>query len=640
MYKKEGDIMKRGKSLAELDPELAKEFCYELNDELTPDDLGTAGFVWWKCNECGHQWKAQIYERIKGNRKCQHCKSLAWVNSDIAKEWCYELNGDLTPDKVFANGRAEVWWECKTCGYRWKATVYSRNKKNNKCKKCKSLATTHPDIVKEWHPTLNGELTPYDVTKGSNKKVWWQCSKKPKHVWDATVNSRAIGGNGCRYCGSSNRNSVTELSYYLALADVFSDTKSGEKLTEQKKEADIYIPSLMLAIEYDGQYYHRTKKHKKNDEEKNQAFEEQGIQLVRIREIECIELEPSSCHSIPFNINKVDSLRVCYDQLLDFMEQTYQEIDIQEKLKKARSIDIYDKRKEAHLFINEIPREKSLGYLFPDLIEEWHPKRNGDVSPYDVYAYTHDKYYWLCPKGHEYDASPAKRGKERTKCPYCYGKGSAKIITFANSVAGIFPQLVKEWHPTLNDLQPHEVAAYSNQKFWWQCLKDERHVWESSPDNRGGKDRGCLYCTGQKVLEEESLEVLMPHLLREWNYERNEKNGIKPSEISLGSNRYVWWNCSKDERHVYDASPHQRKSGRGCAYCAGKRVLYEESLEYLKPNISSQWHPTKNMLKPSEVKIKSGRTVWWKCPSCDHDWEDKIIRRTTTTEGWKCPECN
>ncbi|WP_280770071.1 zinc-ribbon domain-containing protein [Salipaludibacillus daqingensis] len=80
------------------------------------------------------------------------------------------MNGDLTPVNVSANAGTQVWWDCQTCGYRWKATVYSRNKKNNQCKKCKSLATTHSDIAKEWHPTLNGELTPYDVTKGSNKK--------------------------------------------------------------------------------------------------------------------------------------------------------------------------------------------------------------------------------------------------------------------------------------------------------------------------------------------------------------------------------------------------------------------------------------------------------------------------------------
>ena len=35
--------------------------------------------------------------------------------------------------------------------------------------------TSYPHLVKEWHPTKNGELTPNDFTYGSNKKVWWRC---------------------------------------------------------------------------------------------------------------------------------------------------------------------------------------------------------------------------------------------------------------------------------------------------------------------------------------------------------------------------------------------------------------------------------------------------------------------------------
>ena len=37
--------------------------------------------------------------------------------------------------------------------------------------------TSYPHLVKEWHPTMNGDLTPEDITHGSKKKVWWLCSK-------------------------------------------------------------------------------------------------------------------------------------------------------------------------------------------------------------------------------------------------------------------------------------------------------------------------------------------------------------------------------------------------------------------------------------------------------------------------------
>ena len=48
----------------------------------------------------------------------------------------------------------------------------------------KSLAETHPELATEWHPTKNS-LLPWQVSAGSNKKVWWKCEKGPDHEWEA-----------------------------------------------------------------------------------------------------------------------------------------------------------------------------------------------------------------------------------------------------------------------------------------------------------------------------------------------------------------------------------------------------------------------------------------------------------------------
>ena len=59
------------------------------------------------------------------------------------------------------------------------------------------LATKNPELAKEWHPTKNDDLTPYDVTCGSDKKIWWLCNKG--HEWKAVIASRNQGKN-CPYC--------------------------------------------------------------------------------------------------------------------------------------------------------------------------------------------------------------------------------------------------------------------------------------------------------------------------------------------------------------------------------------------------------------------------------------------------------
>jgi len=63
------------------------------------------------------------------------------------------------------------------------------------------LAIKNPELASEWHSSLNGDLTPYDVTPNSNKKVWWQCSKNSKHKWSTSVKARKI--TNCPYCSGN-----------------------------------------------------------------------------------------------------------------------------------------------------------------------------------------------------------------------------------------------------------------------------------------------------------------------------------------------------------------------------------------------------------------------------------------------------
>ena len=62
----------------------------------------------------------------------------------------------------------------------------------------------------------------------------------------------------------------------------------------------------------------------------------------------------------------------------------------------------------------------------------------------------------------------------------------------------------------------------------------------------------------------------------------------------------------------------------------------EKSLIYLFPDISKEWHPTKNdLLLPEYFSPGSGRKVWW-LGKCEHEWQDSINHRTS---GRDCPQC-
>ena len=54
-------------------PEIAKEWNYEKNADVTPSDIksGSNIKVWWKCIN-GHEWEAKVNERVRG-RGCPYC---------------------------------------------------------------------------------------------------------------------------------------------------------------------------------------------------------------------------------------------------------------------------------------------------------------------------------------------------------------------------------------------------------------------------------------------------------------------------------------------------------------------------------------------------------------------------------------
>lgn len=69
------------------------------------------------------------------------------------------------------------------------------------------LAAKAPDVAAQWHPTLNGNLTPEMVTPGSHRRVWWQCPLG--HTWKAFVYSRT-GAQRCGCAGTAGKSCTAD----------------------------------------------------------------------------------------------------------------------------------------------------------------------------------------------------------------------------------------------------------------------------------------------------------------------------------------------------------------------------------------------------------------------------------------------
>ena len=63
--------------------------------------------------------------------------SLASKYPELAKEWNYEKNGSLRPEDVAAQSNKRVWWKCSECGFEWESGICNRTRRNKlRCRNC------------------------------------------------------------------------------------------------------------------------------------------------------------------------------------------------------------------------------------------------------------------------------------------------------------------------------------------------------------------------------------------------------------------------------------------------------------------------------------------------------------------------
>jgi hypothetical protein len=135
--------------------------------------------------------------------------NLYVLRPDLAREWHPIKNGRLGPKDVTPGSRRPAWWLCEK-GHWWQARICDRTR-GMKCTFCRDLnkqdgqrmADSRPELLKEWHPSRNGDLRARDVSLYHKERVWWICGQG--HEWEATIRSR-LSGKTCPSCGHGRQN--------------------------------------------------------------------------------------------------------------------------------------------------------------------------------------------------------------------------------------------------------------------------------------------------------------------------------------------------------------------------------------------------------------------------------------------------
>ncbi len=85
--------------------------------------------------------------------------------------------------------------------------------------------------------------------------------------------------------------------------------------------------------------------------------------------------------------------------------------------------------------------KSSLTALAPNVAAEWHPTKNA-IAPTEIAADHVMSAWWVCPNGHEYQATVRARTQSNRRCPTCYGGWSLESIrAFVKSLVGHIDKL-------------------------------------------------------------------------------------------------------------------------------------------------------------------------------------------------------
>jgi hypothetical protein len=227
----------------------------------------------------------------------------------------------------------------------------------------RSLGDRRPDLVSEWHRQKNGSLTPFDVTYGSARKVWWQCPVAEDHEYEATANNRTSGKNCpcCKGCKTVPSNCLAVLN--PTAAERWDQDNNGDltpwDVTPQSNRKAFWKCPVADDHRWEAIIYAVTR------------FEVGGCPFCR-----GFRIAASNC----------------------------------------------------------------LATLDPRLSSEWHPTKNGSLTPYDVPRSAYRKVWWKCNQvtKHEWYASLDHRTRG-SGCPHCdASKGEARIADILDGLGVIY----------------------------------------------------------------------------------------------------------------------------------------------------------------------------------------------------------
>lgn len=413
---------------------------------------------------------------------------------EIAAQWHPTLNGTLRPEDVTYGSNKKVWWFCSECQESWERPTGNRTISYTGCPYCSGqkvssgkndLATTHPEIAKQWHPTLNGDLKPTDVTHGSGKKVWWVCELG--HEYQAIIcNKTGKRKDGCPICSGR------------VILPGYNDLS-----TRYPEIAKLFIPELNNGIKSNEIAPFSNKKYKWKcvnghifEKTVNQVVSGEGCPICINRKVlkgynDLQTTNPELASMWDYSLNKITPTEITTTSTIAYNWVCKEGHRFSKSIYRLLSGEQcpYCSGRRAILGVNDLKTLK------PKIAEQWDYEKNGDKLPEEYLPNSGIYVHWKCILGHTWVSDIDSRTLHPDNwCPYC---SNSRVWEGFNDLSTTHPDIASQWHTKLNgELKPTHVLYGSNNKIWWECSVCGE-CWVTTVSSRT-YGHGCPNCKESK----------------------------------------------------------------------------------------------------------------------------------------------
>jgi len=621
---------------------------YELNTSLDPTKMAikSSKKAYFKCNK-GHS----VYRKIADFYRSSKCPACMNLNTKMLTRfpntrlfWDYKRNSEIDLKDVISSSSYNAVFSCPNCHYEWKAQVshwndhrycpccgydgsegsIERNKPLIDKNPLVTFRMDNPEGAAMWDYEANGYYTPDNILKSSNYRAHFIC--KYGHKFERQIYTMKDKNNRLRHCPEC---------YKIKRSGKNDDRYFFEVCPEGKEMWDYSIneydaPETIKSYSQEQAYFKCKKGHpfKKRissfthnpicpicDIEKNRSIAVKRPDMLKFWDFEKNTLSPHQ--TTPYSKEEV------FWKCAKCGHEWKQKIAFRATAKEGRCPSCDLKR------IIHVTDPNSFLNANPEAAKLWIDELNNGMIPANTSKDSTDFVYLKCINnpGHIYRKMIRRIPKESPYgCPYCLGRRNY-VEAGKNDLFAICIQAKDMWDFDKNTgYDTNNINPKSCDTVWWKCNKG--HEFQRDI-RRFTESQNCPIC---KAIE--NCVAKYPHMVKQWHFQKNK--GIDINLTSSVSKKTVWWKCKKCN-YEWQAEIASRKASKGWCPCCENRTIIAEGITdlfTLVPQIKDSYDFEKNKdINVSSLNVSSSISVWWKCPTCKHEWSGSPASRIYVKNG-------